>query len=136
MTYSRPRPPTETALRRAEAATWGPRLAPAIKIRRFVPHHNTAGTMLAFLTAETPSGMIVHGLKLMIGPQGKHWIALPNVKRRDPDDDRPMLNEDGRPIWDPVIEFASRDARDRFGALVLEALRRAHPEAFDGERVP
>jgi hypothetical protein len=48
-------------------------------------------------------------------------------------DDRLMLNEDGKPLWDPVIEFTRRDARDRFGAMVLEALRRAHPEAFAGD---
>jgi hypothetical protein len=120
------KPLTEAAL----AASWGVKPQPAMKIRRFTPHRNAAGTRLGFLTAELPSGMIVSGLKLMIGPQGKHWIATPSIKRRDLDD-RLMLNEDGKPLWDPVIEFTSRGARDRFGAMVLEALRRAHPEALE-----
>jgi hypothetical protein len=35
------------------------------------------------LSAALPSGLILHGLKLMIGPAGKPWLAMPAVKRID-----------------------------------------------------
>jgi hypothetical protein len=63
----------------------------------------------------------VHGLKLMVGPAGKRWVGMPDNKRRDRDD-RPMLDANG-----------DRASRDRFGDLVLAALRVEHPELFDGE---
>jgi DNA-binding cell septation regulator SpoVG len=98
------------------------------KLLRFTPYWNTAGTMLGFFSAELPSGMVVHGLKLMLGPAGKCWVAMPDSKRRDKDD-RPV-QEGGKPVYDAFIEFRDRAVRDRFVELLLEALRRAHPSAF------
>ena len=36
----------------------------------------------------------------------------------------------------PLIEFASRQAKDRFTEQVIEALRLAQPQVFAAERVP
>jgi hypothetical protein len=47
---------------------------------------------------------------------------MPDHKRRG-QDDQPVLGEGGKPVWDPVLEFRDRAARDRFGAIILEALR-------------
>jgi hypothetical protein len=62
---------------------------------------------------------------LMIGPKGQRWIALPSVKQLDQD------GNPAKPIWNPIIEFANRASYDKFQTIVLEALRRAHPKAFD-----
>jgi DNA-binding cell septation regulator SpoVG len=78
--------------------------------------------MLGFLSVGTPSGLVVHSLKLMVGPKGTRWIAMPHIKRRD-QEDRPMLGDGGKPIYDAVIEFRDREARDRFGGPVKEAHR-------------
>jgi hypothetical protein len=51
-----------------------PRQAVA-KIRRWSPHRNQAPTILGYLDAELPIGMILDGRKPMRGPTGKHWIA-------------------------------------------------------------
>jgi hypothetical protein len=131
MTASRP---SDAQLRRAAQAVWGAKLpAPPAKIRRFTPYRNAAGTMLGFLLVETPSDLVLNGLKVIIGPRGTRWIAMPDIKRRD-QDDRPVLGEGGKPVYDPVIEFRDRAARDRFGVQIFGALRAAHPELFDEER--
>jgi DNA-binding cell septation regulator SpoVG len=101
------------------------------KIIRFTPFRNAAGTMAGFLSIETPCGMVIHGLKVIIGSTGTRWIAMPDAKRRDRDDQL-VLDANGKPIWDAVIEFCNRDAGDRFGAMILQALREQHPEVFDG----
>jgi DNA-binding cell septation regulator SpoVG len=106
-----------------------------VKISRFREFKNPVGTMLAFFSAELPSGMVLHGLRLMAGPRGRRWIAMPDIKRRD-QDDRPVTGEGGKPVYDPVIEFRDRSARDKFSALLLDALRAEHPEAFDEEGRP
>jgi hypothetical protein len=102
------------------------------KILRFRACLNAAGTLLGFFSAELPSGQIINSFKLMRGPRGVLWIAMPDSKRRGPDD-RLILDDRGRPIYDAVIEFRDRDARDRFNALLLAALLRAHPEPFADE---
>jgi hypothetical protein len=120
-------------LRRGETAAWGGKPQPRqARIVRLIEYRNLSGTMLAFFSAEMPSGMIVHGLKLMVGPKGRRFVGLPAIKRRD-GDDRAMLDANGKGIWDPVIEFFDRASRDRFGDLILAALRVQHPQLFDEE---
>jgi hypothetical protein len=83
--------------------------------------------MLGFLSARLPSGMIVHSMRLMVGPKGRRWIAMPNEKRRD-QEDRLMLGADRKPLYDQFIEFADRQTRDRFEKEILGPLRARHPE--------
>jgi DNA-binding cell septation regulator SpoVG len=117
----------------ATAAGFGGKPPPLpAQILPFTPYRNAAGTMAGFLSVGLPSGLVVHGLKLMVGPRGVRWIAPPDIKRRD-QDDRLVLGEGGKPVYDPVIEFRDRNSRDRFNEIVIEALGQAHPKAFDGE---
>jgi hypothetical protein len=107
-----------------------PRPATALKIRRWQPFRNSAGTVLGFFSIELPSGLIINDAKLMVGRPGKYWVALPAIKLTGKDGN-PRLDPTGSSLWNPIVAFASRDARDRFNELVLTALRRQHPGAFD-----
>ena len=100
------------------------------KILRFTPHQ--AGSMLGFLSVEMPSGLIINDLKLMLGPTGKPWLAMPSQKRVDRDGN-PVVGPNGKQTYTQTVEFASRSAADRFRHLVLDALRQKHPEALLGE---
>jgi hypothetical protein len=110
-----------------------PRAASVAKIRRWQPFRNPAGTVLGFLSIELTSGLIINDAKLMVGPAGRHWIALPANKQIDKDGN-PRLDANGKQLWSPIVEFASRDARGRFNELVLAALRRQHPGVLDEAR--
>jgi hypothetical protein len=118
------------ALRSPESGFTGKPQARPAKILPLTPYRNAAGTVLAFFDGELPSGLIVGDLRVMRGPGGKRWIAAPSVKRRDKDD-RLVLGEDGKPIYDPTIEFRDKSVRDRFTEMFIEVLRRSHPELFD-----
>ena len=37
----------------------------------------------------------------------------------------------GKVRYAPIIEFTSKEIRDRWSAAVIEAMRAAHPEAFE-----
>jgi len=41
-----------------------------------------------------------------------------------------MTDQTGKVRYSPIIEFTSKDVRDRFSNAVVEALRLAHPEAL------
>ena len=73
--------------------------------------------------------MVVHDLKLIIGPTGKPWLAMPSQKQVDRDG-TPRLDANGKQTYTQFVEFASRSAADRFRHLVLDALRLEHPEAL------
>jgi hypothetical protein len=102
----------------------------AAKIRRWQQYRNAAGTMLGYLSAEMPSGMIINDLKLMRGPEGKFWIAMPAVKQVGKDS-KPRLDASGKAVWTQFVEFSNSVARQQFSNLILDALRERHPEAFE-----
>jgi hypothetical protein len=72
-------------------ASWGGRPpGPTAKITRWRPHRNAAGTILAFFSAKMPSGQIINDLKLMVGRQGRRWVAIPAIK---------AVDREGNPAW-------------------------------------
>jgi hypothetical protein len=108
--------------------TQAPYLATTIAIAQLIPYR--AGQMLAFLSVATPSGIISHDWRLMVGRDGP-WIAPPSKLHIDKDG-QPRTDIAGRKLYSPLIEF--RDARTaaRFKRQVLEAIRRQHPEVLEG----
>ena len=103
---------------------------PAAKIRRFQPYRNQSNTMLGYVDARLPSGMITNANRLMRGPNGKPWIAPPAVPQRNKDGSA-KLGSNGKALWSEIIEFDSKAAREKYQELILEALRREHPEVLD-----
>jgi hypothetical protein len=126
------RPPTEAELQ----ASWGIRpAASTIKIRRWAPRRNQAGTMLGYIDIELASGLIINGEKLMVGPNGKHWIAPPAERAVDKAGN-PIKDAKGKQLWNAFVDFRDKVTRDRFTDQVLAALRQAHPEAFGDGGAP
>jgi hypothetical protein len=128
------RPPSPAEAQRSNACLAPQRSEgagkPAVaKIRRWQPYRNSAGTMLGYLDVQLPSGMILNGCKLMVGANSKLWIATPSEKAANKDGS-PRLDPKGKQVWAQTVEFVDRPATDRFRDLVLNALRRTHPEAL------
>jgi hypothetical protein len=113
----------------AHAAAWGGR--PPIQrttILSWRSAPNPAGTVIGLLDVELPSGLQLLGCKLMVSSLGKLWVAPLSSIRRDTDD-QPILGENGRASWAPLIGFRDNATRERFRSEVLDALRREYPEA-------
>ena len=70
----------------AEAICFGSPLGgkpfPYPKLKKFVEHRS--GQMVAFLSIELASGMVVHDLRLMTGKNGP-WIAMPSQRQVEKD---------------------------------------------------
>ena len=77
---------------------------------------------------ELPSGMVLLDVTILTGERGP-WASPPS---------KPMVGRDGIVLTDnngktkysPIIEFASKEIREKFSNAVIDALRAAHPEAF------
>jgi hypothetical protein len=94
-----------------------------------------SGTLRGFFTAHLASGLVLHELMLH-ERNGSWWLSFPS---------KPKLSADGAALRDergkvsygaPLIEFSSRQAKDRFIDQVLAALRQAQPQVFAAERTP
>jgi len=97
-----------------------------MKIQRVTPV-STGGSMLAYL--DKTNGLVLPDLRLMRGPSGVLWVAMPVTKEKDRDGN-PILNEKGRPKYREHIRFRDGAVRQKFTAAVLEALRREHPDVL------
>ncbi len=85
-------------------------------------------SLLGFAKVEHPSGMVVSDVTILNGDRGP-WASPPS---------KPMIGADGVALkgdsgklrYSPIIEFTSREVRNRWSDAVIEAMRSAHPEAF------
>ena len=86
------------------------------------------GSLLGFAKIELPSGMVLNDCTVLMGNNGP-WASPPS---------KPMISKDGIAMKDaegkqkyvPIVEFASKEVRERWSAGVVEAVRQAHPEVF------
>lgn len=79
-------------------------------VREFKPFQKNA--LQAFFSLELPSGMILNDC-LLHQKNGSRWVNLPA---------REYAKPGGEKSWMPLIEFASKDARERFQAATLAAV--------------
>ena len=63
-------------------------------------------SLLGFLDQELPSGMILRGCQLLQS-NGRHWVGLPSKPAVDKSG-APVLGDNGKPIYRPIVEFAAR----------------------------
>lgn len=89
------------------------------------------GALRGFCTASMPSGLIVHEVAIMQS-NGRPWASPPPRPMLDRDG-HVMVDDAGKRRYSAIIEFASKETRDRWSAAVIVALREAHPEALGDE---
>ena len=85
-------------------------------------------SLLGFAKVELPSGMIVADVTVLSGERGP-WASPPS-KLMVGRDGVAMKDATGKLRYSPIIEFTSKEIRDKFSEAVIAAIRESHPEAF------
>ena len=99
----------------------------AIQVRDWRPLRK--GSLLGFAKIEFPSGMIIADVTVLAGERGA-WASPPS-KPMIGRDGVVMKDDSGKIRYSPIIEFSSKEVRQRFSEGIVAALRAAHPEAFE-----
>ncbi len=86
------------------------------------------GALLGFVKIATPSGLVMVDITVMNGERGP-WCGMPSKPMLDRDGVA-MKDQAGRVRYVALIEFTSKEAREKFSAAVIEALRSSHPGVF------
>jgi hypothetical protein len=84
-------------------------------------------SLRGFARVRMPSGVIFRDVRIY-EKDGTRWASPPS---------KPMLGRDGtqikrsdKPMWAPVVSFATKEVRDKFSSAIIAAIEAAHPEAF------
>jgi len=86
------------------------------------------GALLGFTKVELPSGMVIADVTVLTSERGP-WASPPSKPILGPDG-MSLKDDRGKTQYQPVIEFTSKDVRDRWSSVVIAALRETHPEVF------
>jgi hypothetical protein len=88
------------------------------------------GALRGFATVRLPIGLVIADVPICTS-HGKVWASLPS---------KPILDRDGRHVEDggkkkyaSILQWKDRDTADRWSAVVVELVRRAHPDALNGD---
>jgi len=89
------------------------------------------GSLRGFAKVRIGRSLIVSDITVLAGANGP-WASLPS---------KPIIGRDGtaqrdatgRQRYTPILEWADRDAGDRFSAAVVVAVRAAHGDAALGD---
>jgi len=85
-------------------------VATATNFRRFEKN-----TLKGFFDLELPSGLVLCGCSLHF--RERLWVGFPG---------RPYKYQDGNETWAKIVDFSSKEARDRFQDLALAAALSAY----------
>jgi|SRR5579875_2621000 len=86
------------------------------------------GSLIGFCTVTMPSGIVLRDVAI-IQSDTSLWASPPA---------KPMVDKDGYVVEDnagkrryvPIVEFTTKQVRDRWSAAVIDALRAAYPGAL------
>lgn len=87
----------------------------------------TRNSLRGFARVRMPSGMIFHDVGIY-ETDGTRWASpasKPMLGR-----DGTQIKRDGKPAYQPMISFVSKEARDKFSSTIIAAIEASHPEAF------
>jgi hypothetical protein len=86
-------------------------------------------TLVGFARVRTPSGLVFH--EVAVHKRDSACWASPASKPQLNRDGVQLKGPDGKGLWVPIVSFATRELRDRFSHLVINALRASHPDALN-----
>ena len=78
------------------------------------------GALKGSVVLTSPSGLVLKDCAVM-NSNGRLWIAPPARPQIDREG-RVRKGENGRTLYTPIIDFASKEARDRFQAAAVAAV--------------
>jgi hypothetical protein len=118
--------PSQSALRRGEAAAWGRPEPRRMRLISFKPIEK--GSLCGFASIELPIGLLIDDIPVLVS-NGKAWASLPAKPQLD-QDGRHKRDVNGKLAYTAFLRWRDRDMAARFSAAIVELVREA------GHRIP
>lgn len=86
-------------------------------------------SLLGFAKVRMPSGLIFNDCPVCT-TNGKVW-ASPASKPAMTSAGTQLIGANGKPVWQHIVDFASKELRGKWSDAVIAALRQSHPQVFE-----
>lgn len=100
-----------------------PRSAELIEFRALAK-----GSLRGFATVKLPIGLILRDMPVFTGDRGP-WVSLPR-KQIANRDGTPKLGQNGKPVYQALVEWETRELSDGFSDAVVALIRALYPGAL------
>jgi DNA-binding cell septation regulator SpoVG len=87
------------------------------------------GRLRGFCTIELPPGLILSDLPVLIGNDGRPWVALPSKPVLDAKG-QAKRDSNGRIEYQPIGKWTSRPLSDQFSARLVGLIDEQYPGAL------
>jgi hypothetical protein len=126
------RHPSQAALRRGEAATWGAPGHQGEQKRMWLVSWKplVKNSLRGFATVLLPIGLKISDVPVLVS-NGKTWASLPSKPQVDKDG-RHKRDVNGKLAYTAILEWKDRDLSDRFSQAVVALVQAEYPDALDG----
>ena len=86
------------------------------------------GFVVGFADIELPAGLKIVDV-MIVAKDGKTWANLPSKLRVRIAEGRPVveLGADGKPVYDTLLSWRTRELAEAFSQRVIEVLSSEHP---------
>jgi hypothetical protein len=88
----------------------------------------TKNTLRGFASVRFPSGLVMHEVGIHTS-NGKAWAAPP-ARPIVGKDGRQLVDDAGKPRWQVLVEFASKELRDAWSTQIIAAMNLQYPEVL------
>lgn len=87
-------------------------------------------SLRGFISVKLGKNLLFHDMPVMAS-SGRRWVAMPSKPRLNRDG-TPVIGQNGKPTYSPIVSWADRESGDRFSRSVIGALLEFHPDALGG----
>jgi hypothetical protein len=87
------------------------------------------GALRGWATVAMPSGMVLNDCGIFLGDNDTTWASPPS-KPQISRDGTVIKDQNGKAKYSPCVEFASKEARNRWSDQVIAAVRASHQDAL------
>jgi hypothetical protein len=89
-------------------------------------------SLRGFAKVRFPSGLIISEIAVHAAGDGRFW-ASPPARQMVGSDGHVLRDSNGKPRWQPVIEFVDKGRRDAWSASVIQSVADAYPTALQSD---
>lgn len=101
-----------------------------VELLEFRPIRKPGSSIRGF--AQVKIGALKISDVMVLQKDGRAWASMPS-KPRTGRDGKTATDKNGKPLYQPICEWATKDSAERFSEALIAEIQQSHPDELDPE---